>query len=228
MEDSPENTIIVAQNVNKDFAIKTEFPTYKDDIINIDISDEDIYIKSDVNDSMKVEKEYNKDSGSTLFYPSNNYSHKHIYDSSTFVKPTCLSQGYTLYGCRCGTHYATDYVTGDHDYQLFSYSKETCTENGVRIIMCSTCKNYEIEIIEPTWHTFGKDSETCTSCGYNRGHTFEDGKSKCSTCGYDKSDNCNCKCHKTGLITKLIWKFTLLFNKILRKNKVCACGVYHY
>ncbi len=41
-------------------------------------------------------------------------------------------------------------------------------------------------------------------------------------------DNCCCKCHSTNFIIRLIWKITLFFNRILRRNKECACGIYHY
>ncbi len=40
--------------------------------------------------------------------------------------------------------------------------------------------------------------------------------------------NCSCKCHKTGFFAKIIWKITIFFNKLLRRNKVCPCGIYHY
>lgn len=39
---------------------------------------------------------------------------------------------------------------------------------------------------------------------------------------------CSCKCHKTGFFAKLIWKITIFFNKLLRRNQVCPCGIYHY
>ena len=38
---------------------------------------------------------------------------------------------------------------------------------------------------------------------------------------------CDCKCHSKG-IKKLIFKFVLFFQKILRKNQSCACGNLHY
>ena len=42
------------------------------------------------------------------------------------------------------------------------------------------------------------------------------------------SDNCSCKCHKTGFFAKLIWKITIFFNRLFKKNQVCSCGVNHY
>ncbi len=39
---------------------------------------------------------------------------------------------------------------------------------------------------------------------------------------------CYCRCHKTGLIARIIWKFKLVFNRIFGSNKVCSCGVKHY
>ena len=152
---------------------------------------------------------------------------------------------------KCNNCSATSTITdnnslGEHNYELIHSEEATCTKFGRYLYLCSICSASDVKITEATGHNYEKNAEICSSCGYNRGHNFEDnaeicsscgydrghyfadGKSECSHCGYNKSDNCNCKCHKTGLITKLIWKFTLLFNKILRKNKVCACGIYHY
>ena len=59
-------------------------------------------------------------------------------------------------------------------------------------------------------------------------HKDDNHNGKCDGCDYDFTSDCSCKCHSRSFITKLIWKITILFNKILRKNKVCACGIYHY
>ena len=94
----------------------------------------------------------------------------------------------------------------EHSYTSTTVSA-TCTQNGTIIYTCG-CNYSYTEVIPATGHSF-------------------DG-SKCTTCGYNKAESCNCKCHSTGLIAKLIWKITLIFNKFLRRNKQCTCGVYHY
>lgn len=40
--------------------------------------------------------------------------------------------------------------------------------------------------------------------------------------------DCSCKCHKTDFFAKLIWKITIFFQKLFKKNAVCTCGVAHY
>lgn len=38
---------------------------------------------------------------------------------------------------------------------------------------------------------------------------------------------CSCKCHMKGF-KKFIFRITLFFQKILRRNKICSCGALHY
>ena len=40
-------------------------------------------------------------------------------------------------------------------------------------------------------------------------------------------DNCSCNCHASG-IKKFFFNFILFFQKLFKKNAVCACGVAHY
>lgn len=102
-------------------------------------------------------------------------------------------------------------VVHEHEFREWFESKTAnCTEKGEEQRECSLCDYYETKEIPTTSHSFGDEDGNCTSCGFNR------------------TDGCNCKCHKTGFITKLIWKITIFFNKLLRRNKVCPCGVYHY
>ncbi|MBQ4348375.1 MAG: leucine-rich repeat domain-containing protein [Clostridia bacterium] len=41
------------------------------------------------------------------------------------------------------------------------------------------------------------------------------------------SENCDCRCHKSG-IAKFFFNIGLFFQKLFKKNAVCACGVAHY
>ncbi len=84
---------------------------------------------------------------------------------------------------------------------------------------------------EPSCTEAGSITYTCY-CGdtYTEtipatGHTFDG--SKCTSCGYDKADECDCNCHASG-IKKFFFKLILFFQKLFKKNAVCACGVAHY
>lgn len=125
----------------------------------------------------------------------------------------------------------------------------TCTEDGISDYeVCRVCGEEATESdIVPASHQFGEwylvapatceayglEQRDCLACDYSEtqnipatGHNFDG--SRCTNCGFDKADSCGCKCHKTSFITKLIWKFTNFFNKLLRRNQVCDCGVNHY
>lgn len=85
----------------------------------------------------------------------------------------------------------------------------TCTENGwswSNCTICGDCLTADEELV---------------------GHTFNEGESKCSNCNFDKADECSCNCHASG-IKKFFFNFILFFQKIFKKNAVCACGVAHY
>ncbi len=94
-----------------------------------------------------------------------------------------------------------------HDYISGIIKEATCQENGKLINTCSKCGDTYTETISATGHTF-------------------DG-SKCTSCGYDKADECDCNCHASG-IKKFFFKLILFFQKLFKKNAVCACGVAHY
>ena len=50
----------------------------------------------------------------------------------------------------------------------------------------------------------------------------------CDGCDHDFTSGCSCRCHKTGIIARVIWKFMTILNKLLRRNQICSCGIYHY
>ena len=129
--------------------------------------------------------------------------HTHI---PTITIPTCTTQGYTTYTCECGDTYVADYVDANgHTYTSY-VTDPTCTAQGLKVNICSCGDNY---------------TETLPA----KGHTFSG--SVCTTCGYDKADMCSCNCHKSGL-SALLWKLLNILYKLLRLNKVCACGIAHY
>lgn len=126
--------------------------------------------------------------------------------NKTVTAPTCTAQGFTTYTCSCGDTYVSDYVNS----LAHSYMKETtaptCTEKGKTVYTCSCGETYT-ETIEATGHDF--DGSVCVNCSYN------------------KSENCSCNCHKTG-IAGFFWKVINFFNKIFKIKQYCDCGINHY
>ena len=60
-------------------------------------------------------------------------------------------------------------------------------------------------------------------------HFYDDDEDEtCNICGYDRTENCDCRCHNDNFFAKIIWSITNFFNKIFKKNKICACGIAHY
>lgn len=100
------------------------------------------------------------------------------------------------------------YEAEEHKYNEI-INDATCVNNGSITLSCS-CGDIYTEVIPST------------------GHTFSNGNSKCSNCDFDRADSCDCKCHKTGIISKIIWFITNFFNKLLKKNQVCDCGKVHF
>lgn len=116
------------------------------------------------------------------------------------------------------------YIVGDFGDGIKSLSMNLLEHNHY----------YIKEVINPSCTVDGMVISTC-SCGLtyteviaSMGHSFTEGNSKCSNCDFDKADNCGCKCHKTGFISKIIWFITNFFNKLFKKNQVCNCGKVHF
>ena len=42
------------------------------------------------------------------------------------------------------------------------------------------------------------------------------------------SEDCSCKCHLNRGVKRFFFRVKLLFQRIFRKNQVCACGALHY
>ena len=58
-------------------------------------------------------------------------------------------------------------------------------------------------------------------------HSYTDGNdATCDLCDADRTQDCDCKCHKGG-IEGFFFKFFLFFQKIFGMNKVCGCGMNH-
>ncbi len=100
-------------------------------------------------------------------------------------------------------------IFNEHEHSYISTTiPASCIENGMIIYDCA-CGDSYTESVAAT------------------GHNFNEGETKCSNCDYDKSDDCSCNCHKSGLFN-LIWKILRFIFKLFKTNKVCECGVVHY
>lgn len=126
--------------------------------------------------------------------------------------PTCTEDGASDYEiCLvCGEN-ATEskVIPAKHSLgEWFVSTPATCIYSGTNQRNCSVCDYYETQDVSATGHKFNG--------------------SKCSNCGYDKAIGCSCRCHKTGIIARIIWRFTVVLNKLLRRNQICSCGASHY
>ena len=120
----------------------------------------------------------------------------------------------------------------------------TCTSEGSKSHQCIYCdKKADVTVIKKLVHTYSsvRIEPTCLKIGYDIyvclcgdsyyetipvvEHNFSG--SECVDCGFNKADSCSCNCHKSGILV-IIWKIINFFNKLLKKNAVCACGKAHY
>lgn len=137
----------------------------------------------------------------------NSFNHKY---TSTVTAPTCKDEGYTTYVCTCGVSYKSDYVSPTWQHSGSTVSEvvsPTCEGYGYTYYICDLCGcTYSDDYKNPTGHNYDGDN--------------------CKVCGESKVENCNCKCHRSG-ISAFFFKIGLFFQKLFGKNKVCACGMKH-
>ena len=171
------------------------------------------------------------------YYTSRNKKGYEVFDSeTTYDKIFLLSYNETVkYKSGLGT-----LMTKGSDY---AKSQGLCPYDTTTSYPSSTYDGY------PDWllRTPGSHSSSCCSVLYYGSITdtqqvdstekgirpalklknvFENSQSESSNSG-NSSDNCSCMCHKTGFLA-IIWKMLNIFNKILKKNYSCACGIAHY
>ena len=209
------NIIITATDSGKMDYTVYEYNENGDNVREIEYNDISLYIGQKF--SGKVGKEnfessnnYNLVTDSkTIYADKDNYklSEGHEYTAEV-VKATCTSNGIRKYTCTCGDEYTEIIPATGHSYS-FIKTDATCTANGVVKYTCA-CNNTYAEVVPA------------------KGHSFADGQSKCSNCDYNKADSCSCRCHKTSIIARIIWKFMIFLNKLLKRNQICSCGIYHY
>ena len=137
------------------------------------------------------------------------------------VLPTCESNGRSEYiycdVCDVELSEYEVYEALGHDVIWSVVKTATCTENGVNSAECSRCDfGYTVEIPALS-HADNNGDDICDICH----------KINLSGKPQDTTIICTCNCHKTG-IRKLLFKLVLFFQKFLKLNKTCACGIVHY
>ena len=110
------------------------------------------------------------DNDPSLFVLHYNATTNH-YKLEETVKPTCTSQGYSVYKCVCGFTYKTDYADAlGHDWKVIETVEPTCTSEGYTLYHCVRCnENYKNDYIEPSGHDMEPIktvAPTCTADGY--------------------------------------------------------------
>ncbi len=167
------------------------------------------------------------------------------------ITATCTATGSydsVTYCSVCGEELSREIVITDmleHTHSDWIIDREsTCSVEGSKHIECTACEaiiktesmsklphEYKSVVTEATCEKNGNTTYTCY-CGdtYTEtipatGHSFDG--SECTNCDYDKADECDCNCHASG-IKKFFFKLILFFQKLFKKNAVCACGVAHY
>ncbi len=100
--------------------------------------------------------------------------HEHHYEVFQVIVPTCTTQGYSLFECRCGDIRKDSYT----DILPHAYNTEvtppTCTEQGFTTYTCPDCAHVEIkDYVDPTDHDASGPDATCKSPEY------------CVTCGVE-------------------------------------------
>ncbi len=151
------------------------------------------------------------------------FGHDYIKENKPTKEPTCVENGTWKYKCgRCGDIKEEEIPQYGHTYQpeWQTIIAPTCTGTGVSIKICKDCFNIQTSTLSIIPHS---DS---------------DADNKCDMCSLDMtppqpeipdipSDNCNCSCHKSGIV-KFFFNIGLFFQKLFKKNAVCDCGVAHY
>ena len=172
---------------------------------------------------------------------------EHTYVSEVTTEPTHLTEGVMTFTCACGDSYTEAIAkTTEHTYVSEVTTEPTHLTEGVMTFTCACGDSYTEAIPKTAEHTYTavKTAPTCTEKGYTTytcacgdsyvgdyveatGHSDVNKDGKCDFCGKDLTENCSCRCHKSGF-DGFIWKIVNLFNRLFKINKVCACGKAHY
>lgn len=97
--------------------------------------------------------------------------HTHEYYPSDPVKPTCTSEGFTMYVCLCGDSYKDDIVPKlAHTYSQTLVVEPTCTAEGYTLHTCACGDKYKDNITEKLPHQEVVISAVPATCN-NEGRT---------------------------------------------------------
>lgn len=92
----------------------------------------------------------------------------------------------------------------------------TCTTNGYTTYTCAIClDSYVGDEVPATSHNDNNDDGICDSCGDELKADSD-------------ANNCSCRCHKDRFFARFIWKIINFFNRFLRRNQECDCGLKHW
>lgn len=105
-----------------------------------------------------------------------------------------------------------NYKHTEHSYDAV-ITAPTCTDKGYTTYTCECGDSYVSDYKDIIPHT---DTNSDYKCDYGCGYEFE-----------KPAKPCSCNCHAGG-IKKFFFNFILFFQKLFKKNAVCACGVAHY
>ena len=160
----------------------------------------------------------------------------------TEVSPTCLDDGLATYTCSygCGTTYDETLPALGHSYPAnwTNLMNATCSDRGLKVKVCKTCGDIASQVLPKLEHFDGDGNGVCDTCENPDTPNEPDIPDEPDTPDVpntpnepdvpeDPSANCSCNCHKSGL-SKILFNIILFFQKLLRSNKTCICGVSHY
>jgi hypothetical protein len=151
------------------------------------------------------------------------------------LAPTCEEDGTQLYHCDCGASKTEVVAKTGHEFTTIKFDENNhwkechCGEKAE--VTAHTWVEGEITLA-PRCVKAGKQQHTCT-CGATKeielpslgGHIDENEDGICDECS-ESIENCNCNCHKSGIIG-FIWKIFNFINKLFGKKEICACGISH-
>ncbi len=166
---------------------------------------------------------------------------------------SCSREGYSgdIYCQYCGELLEEGKIIPRSEEHFFgeweNVSNPSCTKDGVRKRICSSCKTEETEIYQvASGHSYyekinpatckyeGIRRTYCENCNYYTRedlpvteHNDENKDFRCDYCGAYLQVTCGCNCHKDGFIG-FFYKIISFFWRLFRINQVCGCGAYHY
>lgn len=154
--------------------------------------------------------------------------------------PTCTESGEKYIHCMaCSYSFVEIMPVKGHTYsEWVELLPATCNERGLNIKICNDCNDIQRQIIPKLAHIDADGNGVCDTCENIDTPDVPDTPDEPDTPDVpdtpnepdvpeDPSANCSCNCHKGGIMG-ILFKLVLLFQRLLRSNKTCICGVSHY